>query len=204
VTAGLAIYDTMQYVNAPVGTLCMGQAASMGSLLLAAGEPGMRKVLPNAQVMLHQPSGGAQGQAADIAAGRAEASARVEGWPPVYLASSRRAPRNHRRPSWPRRSSRRARSSTAPPGVGEAWGFFGVQRVFRDVPWTRNDDVRCNSEQKRPNAGIYVNHTGQSLEDVERVMDRDTYFSAQEAYDFGVVDEVVEPRVPRYLEKMAA
>jgi len=67
VTAGLAIYDTMQYIRAPVGTLCLGQAASMGSLLLAAGEPGMRRCLPNAQVMLHQPSGGAQGQAADIA-----------------------------------------------------------------------------------------------------------------------------------------
>ena len=57
VTAGLAIYDTMQYIRAPVGTLCLGQAASMGSLLLAAGEPGMRRCLPNAQVMLHQPSG---------------------------------------------------------------------------------------------------------------------------------------------------
>mmetsp|Transcript_14087 Transcript_14087/g.41983 ORF Transcript_14087/g.41983 Transcript_14087/m.41983 type:complete len:227 (-) Transcript_14087:39-719(-) len=133
VTAGLAIYDTMQYVNAPVGTLCLGQAASMGSLLLAAGEPGMRKVLPNAQVMLHQPSGGAQGQAADIAI------------------------------------------------------------VAKEIIKTRE---KLN--------GIYVNHTGQSLEDVERVMDRDTYFSAQEAYEFGVVDEVVEPRVPRYLEKMAA
>ena len=57
VTSGLGIYDTMQYIRAPVGTLCLGQAASMGSLLLAAGEPGMRRCLPNAQVMLHQPSG---------------------------------------------------------------------------------------------------------------------------------------------------
>lgn len=67
VTAGLAIYDTMQYVSAPVRTLCMGQASSMASLLLAAGEPGERRILPNARVMLHQPSGGAGGQASDIA-----------------------------------------------------------------------------------------------------------------------------------------
>ncbi|KAJ7570764.1 hypothetical protein O6H91_01G134100 [Diphasiastrum complanatum] len=67
VTAGLAIYDTMQYIRCPVSTLCVGQAASMGSLLLAAGEPGERRSLPNARVMIHQPSGGASGQASDIA-----------------------------------------------------------------------------------------------------------------------------------------
>jgi ATP-dependent Clp protease, protease subunit len=67
VTAGLAIYDTMQYIRCPVTTLCIGQAASMGSLLLAAGAPGERRALPNARVMIHQPSGGAQGQATDIA-----------------------------------------------------------------------------------------------------------------------------------------
>jgi len=67
VTAGLAVYDTMQYVNCPVHTLCMGQACSMGSLLLAAGEPNQRRSLPNARIMLHQPSGGAQGMASDIA-----------------------------------------------------------------------------------------------------------------------------------------
>jgi len=66
VTSGLAIYDTMQYIKPKVSTLCIGQAASMGSLLLAAGEAGMRFALPNARVMLHQPSGGAQGQATDI------------------------------------------------------------------------------------------------------------------------------------------
>ncbi|TMS33556.1 hypothetical protein L596_001284 [Steinernema carpocapsae] len=66
VTAGLAIYDTMQYVSAPVATWCIGQASSMGSLLLAAGEPGMRSSLPNARIMVHQPSGGAQGTASDI------------------------------------------------------------------------------------------------------------------------------------------
>ncbi|MEG3618036.1 ATP-dependent Clp endopeptidase proteolytic subunit ClpP [Magnetovibrio sp. PR-2] len=66
VTSGLAIYDTMQYIRPKVSTVCIGQAASMGSLLLAAGEEGMRYALPNARVMIHQPSGGAQGQATDI------------------------------------------------------------------------------------------------------------------------------------------
>jgi ATP-dependent Clp protease protease subunit len=66
VTAGMAIYDTMQFVRPPVATLCIGQAASMGSLLLAGGEPGHRAALPNARIMLHQPSGGFQGQASDI------------------------------------------------------------------------------------------------------------------------------------------
>ena len=66
VTSGLAIYDTMQFVKPPVSTLCIGQAASMGSLLLAGGEAGRRAALPNARVLLHQPSGGFQGQASDI------------------------------------------------------------------------------------------------------------------------------------------
>lgn len=66
VTAGLAIYDTMRYITAPVTTVCMGRAASMGAFLLAAGEPGMRFALPNSQIMIHQPSGGFQGQATDI------------------------------------------------------------------------------------------------------------------------------------------
>ena len=66
VTSGLAIYDTMQYIRPDVSTVCIGQAASMGALLLAAGAPGKRYSLPNARVMVHQPSGGAQGQAADI------------------------------------------------------------------------------------------------------------------------------------------
>ena len=66
VTAGLAVYDTMQFIRPKVSTLCVGQAASMGSLLLCAGEPGMRFALPNARVMVHQPSGGFQGQASDI------------------------------------------------------------------------------------------------------------------------------------------
>lgn len=66
VTAGMAIYDTMQYISAPVATLCLGQAASMGALLLAAGEAGMRYTLPHSRIMIHQPLGGTQGQATDI------------------------------------------------------------------------------------------------------------------------------------------
>jgi len=66
VTSGLAIYDTMQYIKAPVSTVCIGQACSMGSLLLAAGAAGKRYALPNSRIMIHQPSGGAQGQATDI------------------------------------------------------------------------------------------------------------------------------------------
>lgn len=66
VTAGLAIYDTMQYIKSPVSTVCMGMAASMGSLLLTAGEKGQRVALPNARIMVHQPSGGFRGQASDI------------------------------------------------------------------------------------------------------------------------------------------
>ena len=66
VTAGLAIYDTMQYISCPVSTICLGQACSMAAILLAAGAEGKRSILPNARVMLHQPSGGAEGQATDI------------------------------------------------------------------------------------------------------------------------------------------
>ena len=66
VTSGFAIYDTMQYIKSPVATLCMGMAASMGSFLLMAGEPGLRSCLTNASILLHQPSGGFQGQASDI------------------------------------------------------------------------------------------------------------------------------------------
>ncbi len=66
VTAGLAVYDTMQYVKTPISTICIGQAASMGALLLSAGDKGKRYALPNARIMIHQPLGGAQGQATDI------------------------------------------------------------------------------------------------------------------------------------------
>jgi ATP-dependent Clp protease protease subunit len=66
VTAGMAIYDTMQYIRCPITTICVGQAASMASLLLAGGSPGQRYALPNSRIMIHQPSGGVQGMASDI------------------------------------------------------------------------------------------------------------------------------------------
>ena len=125
VSAGLAIYDTMQYIRSPVSTVCIGQAASMGSLLLAAGAHGKRYALPNARVMVHQPSGGAQGQATDI------------------------------------------------------------EIQAREILTLR----------KRLNE-IYVHHTGQKLEAIEAKLERDSYMSAQEALDFGIVDQVVLNRPP--------
>ncbi|KAG5187154.1 ATP-dependent Clp protease, proteolytic subunit ClpP [Tribonema minus] len=123
VTAGLAIYDTMQYVGPKICTVCMGQAASMASLLLTAGEPGMRYILPNARVMLHQPSGGAHGMAADIAI------------------------------------------------------------VAEEILRTRS--VLNN---------LYSHHTGQPVSEIEKVMDRDTHYDAQQAIAFGVVDAIHEKR----------
>ncbi len=123
VSAGLAIYDTMQYIRSPVSTLCIGQAASMGSLLLCAGAKGKRYATPNARVMVHQPSGGAQGQATDI------------------------------------------------------------EIQAREILALR----------KRLNE-IYVRHTGQELDAIERKLERDSYMSAEEARDFGLVDQVVENR----------
>src|SRR5712675_449041 len=123
VSAGLAVYDTMQYIRSPVSTVCIGQAASMGSLLLTAGAKGKRYALPNARIMVHQPSGGAQGQATDI------------------------------------------------------------EIQAREILTLR----------KRLNE-IYVRHTGQPLEAIERKLERDTYMSAEESRDFGLVDEVVESR----------
>jgi len=123
VSAGLAIYDTMQYIRSPVSTVCIGMAASMGSLLLSAGAKGKRYALPNARIMVHQPSGGAQGQATDIEI--------------------------------------------------QAKEILSLRR-------------RLN--------GIYVHHTGQSLEAIESRLERDSYMSAEEARDFGIVDEVVENR----------
>lgn len=123
VTSGLAIYDTMQYIRSPVSTVCIGQAASMGSLLLAAGEKGLRICLPNARVMVHQPSGGFRGQASDI------------------------------------------------------------QRHAEDIIATKR---RLNE--------IYVKHTGQSYDRVEKTLDRDHFMTAEEARDFGIVDRVYEKR----------
>ena len=123
VTSGMAIYDTMQYIRAPVATLCIGQAASMGSLLLAAGEKGMRYALPNARIMVHQPSGGFQGQASDI------------------------------------------------------------ERHAQEIL-----DMRSRLNK------IYVTHTGQSLRKIEDALDRDTFMTAEQAKDYGLVDEVTERR----------
>jgi ATP-dependent Clp protease, protease subunit len=123
VSAGLAIYDTMQYVRSPVSTVCVGLAASMGSLLLTAGAKGKRFALPNARIMVHQPSGGAQGQATDI------------------------------------------------------------EIQAREILTLR----------KRLNE-IYVRHTGQPIEAIEHKLERDSYMSAEESRDFGLVDAVVESR----------
>ncbi len=129
VTSGLGIYDTMQFIRPAVATLCMGQAASMGSLLLTAGEKGMRAALPNARVLLHQPSGGFQGQASDI------------------------------------------------------------ERHAEDI-------VRL----KRRLNEIYVKHTGQDYERIERTLDRDHMMSAEQAKDFGLIDQVMDKRpVPEAL-----
>ena len=119
VTSGMAIYDTMQYIRAPVATLCIGQAASMGSLLLTAGEKGMRYALPNARVMVHQPSGGFQGQASDI------------------------------------------------------------ERHAQEIL-----DMRSRLNK------IYVEHTGQTLRKIEDALERDTFMTAEQAKDFGLIDEV--------------
>ena len=123
VTAGMAIHDTMQYIKPRVSTVCVGQAASMGSFLLAAGEPGMRIALPNARIMVHQPSGGARGMASDI-----EIQARE------------------------------------------------ILRIRQRM----ND--------------LYVKYTGQSLSDIEKALDRDTFLEADEAMKFGIVDKVFETR----------
>lgn len=123
VTSGMSIYDTMQYIRPQVSTLCIGQAASMGALLLAAGEPGMRFALPNSRILVHQPSGGFQGTASDIA---------------VHA------------------------------------------REILDLK------DRLNR--------IYVSHTGQPLKDVEMALDRDNFMSAEEAKDWGLIDEIVDKR----------
>lgn len=123
VSSGLAIYDTMQYIRCPISTVCIGQAASMGSLLLAAGAPGMRIALPNARVMLHQPSGGYSGVATDI------------------------------------------------------------ERHAEEIV-----------DLKRRLNNIYVTHTGQDYDTIERKLDRDTFLTAEEARDFGIVDKVYDSR----------
>ena len=121
VTAGLAIYDTMQYVPCDVSTVCMGLAASMGQFLLCAGAPGKRYALPHSRILMHQPSGAMQGQAADIA---------IQAEQIIYL--------------------------------------------------------------KRMMAERIAHHTGQPVERIEADSDRDRWFTAQEAKDYGFIDRVIE------------
>ena len=123
VTAGLGIYDTMQYIKPDVSTLCIGQAASMGSFLLAAGKKGKRFSLPNSRIMVHQPSAGFQGQATDI-------------------------------------------------------------------------EIHANEVlalKKRLNE-IYSKHTGKSVDDIKKALERDNFMNPEVAKEFGLVDEVVENR----------
>ena len=121
VTAGLAIYDTMQFVKCPIATYCIGQAASMGAVLLAAGAPGKRSALPNARIMIHQPWGGAEGKASDI------------------------------------------------------------EITAREI-------LRLKEKLNE----ILAKHSGKSMDEVVRDTDRDHFMSAQEAKDWGIIDQVIE------------
>jgi len=123
VTSGMAIYDTMQFIKPQVSTTVIGQAASMGSLLLCAGEKDMRFALSHARIMVHQPSGGFQGQASDI------------------------------------------------------------ERHAKEILDLRQ---RLND--------VYVKHTGQKLDAIEKALDRDTFLTAEDAKKFGLVDQVIEKR----------
>jgi ATP-dependent Clp protease protease subunit len=123
VTAGLAIYDTMQYVRCPVSTICIGQAASMGAVLLGAGQKGRRFALPNARIMIHQPHGGARGQATDI------------------------------------------------------------EIQAREVRHTK--DVLID---------ILVRSTGKTRDDIIRDIDRDFYMGPGQAKEYGLIDEIVDPK----------
>ncbi|MBI3082542.1 MAG: ATP-dependent Clp endopeptidase proteolytic subunit ClpP [Gemmatimonadetes bacterium] len=121
VSSGMAIYDTMQFLRAPVNTICMGMAASMSAFLLAAGTRGKRSALPHARIMIHQPSGGAQGTASDI---------EIQAKEILYL----RAKLNE----------------------------------------------------------LYSRHTGKTVEQIEKDMDRDRFMSAEEAVDYGLIDKVIQ------------
>lgn len=123
VTAGLGIYDTMQFIKPDVSTICVGMAASMGSLLLTAGAKGKRFALPNSEVMIHQPLGGVRGQATDI-------------------------------------------------------------KIHAD--WILKTKEKLNQ--------IYVHHTGQPIDKIERDTDRDNFMSAEEAKAYGLIDEVITQR----------
>ena len=133
VTAGMAIHDTMQYIRPRVGTICVGQAASMGAFLLAAGEPGMRYATTNARIMIHQPSGGAQGMASDI------------------------------------------------------------EIQAREILRMRQ---RLNE--------LLAKYTGKPIDVIEKAVDRDKFLEADEAKEFGLVDEVFDKRPAPTEEKAAA
>jgi len=120
VSAGMAIYDTVQFLRAPVNTICMGMAASMGSFLLAAGTKGKRSALPHARIMIHQPSGGTQGTASDI------------------------------------------------------------EIQAREILYLRG---KLNE--------LYAKHTNKKVEDIEKDMDRDRFMSAEEAKEYGLIDNVI-------------
>ncbi len=123
ITAGLAIYDTMQYIRPDVSTICIGQAASMGSLLLAAGAPGKRYALPLSRIMIHQPLGGARGQSTDIQI--------------------------------------------------QAREILRMREILN---------------------GIYEKHTGQPVDRINQDTERDNFMSAEEAKEYGLIDQVVENR----------
>ena len=123
VTSGLGIYDTMQYINSPVSTLCIGQASSMGSFLLSAGEKGKRFSLPNSRIMVHQPSAGFQGQATDI------------------------------------------------------------QIHAKEIQSLKD---RLNK--------IYSKHTGKSVDEISKALERDNFMTPEEAKKFGIIDSVVDKR----------
>ena len=129
VTAGMAIYDTMQYIKCDVATICVGMAASMGAFLLAGGAKGKRQALPNAEIMIHQPSGGTQGQASEI--------------------------------------------------------LIAAEHILKI--------------KKKLNQYLAEN-TGQPLETIEKDTDRDNWMSAEEAVRYGLIDSVVENRVPAVKE----
>ena len=133
VSAGMSIFDTMNFIKPNVSTLCIGLAASMGAFLLAAGEKGKRFSLPNSKIMIHQPLGGAQGQATDI------------------------------------------------------------EIHAKEILLTR---ARLNQ--------MYVKHTGRTIEEIERAMERDKFFSPAEAREFGLIDEVLENRPVPTLQAAAS
>jgi ATP-dependent Clp protease protease subunit len=161
VTAGMAMYDTMRYIRPKVHTIAMGQAASMGSLLLAGGEKGCRKALPNATIMLHQPSGGAQGMASDIQI-RAQELLRLRSRLNDLYVFHTTEGRKHRIQQQQEASS----SETTTTTDGDASG----------------DELPIATDP------------AEVLKEIEAVMDRDTFMTAEQAMRFGIIDEILIKR----------